>query len=92
MESPHHKYMRLWLRSYRLPRPLSGIAVCIVYNPPDKSAQEQKDLTQYLMDTIDSVRTSFRCFGLVILSDFNNLDKADLISHQVLLESRSRSV
>ena len=61
---------------------------CVVYNPPDKSAQEQKDLTQYLMDTIDTVRTSFRCFGLVILGDFNNLDKADLISHQVLLESR----
>lgn len=84
LESPQHEYMLIWLRPYRLPRPLSGIITGVVYNPPDKSAQEQNDLIQYLVNIVDLIRNSCPDCGVAILGDFNNLDTSDLISHQAL--------
>jgi hypothetical protein len=55
---------------------LSGIAVCLIYNPPDRSAQELRDLGEYLIDTTDC--------GIVILGDFNNFDLHNLASNHSL--------
>ena len=49
--------MWLWARPPRLPRPLSAIAVCVVYNSPDKCVQEQRELCDYLVSSIDSIRS-----------------------------------
>ena len=44
LEDLNLECMWSWARPPRLPRPLSAIAVCVVYNPPDKSVQEQREL------------------------------------------------
>ena len=66
LENSSFECLWLWLRPEHLPRPLSGIAVCLIYNPPDRSAQELRDLDEYLIDTTDC--------GIVILGDLNNFD------------------
>ena len=43
----------------RLPRPLSAIAVCVVCNPPDRSIQEQRELCEYLSNTIDTINNKY---------------------------------
>ena len=45
--------LRLWLCLTRLPRPLSGIAVCIVYHPPGLPVENHHQLNKYLILTID---------------------------------------
>jgi hypothetical protein len=51
------------------PRPLSGIAICIVYNPPDKSAQEQRELCEYLSNTIDTINNKYPACGIAMLGE-----------------------
>ncbi len=66
----------LWLslRPKRLPRPLSGIVICVVYHPPGLAAAEHNDLKEYLINTIDLIRNKHPDHGLVILGDFNDLE------------------
>ena len=49
----------MWLRVWppRLPRPLSAVVVCVVYNPPDKCVQEQCELCDYLESSIYALNT-----------------------------------
>ena len=76
--------MWLWARPPRLPRPLSAIAVCVVYNPPDKGVQEQRELCDYLVSSIDTIRSKYPDCGIVVLGDFNHLNIQDLvISHNL---------
>jgi hypothetical protein len=49
LEDLNLEYMWLWTRPPRLPIPLSAIAVCVVYNPPDKSVQKQRELCDCLV-------------------------------------------
>jgi hypothetical protein len=56
------------------------IIIGIVYSPPDKSMQEQRDLVAYLVETLDLVRNTYPECGIVLLGDFNNLDISDLLS------------
>ena len=72
--------MWVWLRPHRLQRPLSSIITAVVYCPPDKSAQDRRDLVTYLSDTIDIFRFRYPDCGIVILGDFNGLDTSDLLS------------
>ena len=72
--------MWVWIRPFRLPRSITGIIIGIVYNPPDKSIQEQRDLVAYLVETLDLVRNTYPECGIVLLGDFNNLDISDLLS------------
>ena len=76
LESANFECIWLWIRPPRLPRPLhvTGIILCIVYNPSDHSAQELRDLDKYLVNTTDSL-----C-GLAILGDFNNFGAPNLLS------------
>ena len=50
LENPNFECLWLWLRPIRLPRPPLGNAVCVVCNPPDRSAHEkrERDLRQYI--------------------------------------------
>ena len=82
MESSRFECIWLWLRPKRLPRPLCGIVICLIYNPPDSSAQDVRDLDEYLIDSSDKLRNIYPDCGIVILGDFNNYDPKNLISNQ----------
>ena len=64
----------LWLRPKRLPRPLSGVAICLIYNPPASSVQDVRDLDEYIIGTSDKLRNIYSGCASVILGDFNNYD------------------
>ena len=40
LENTHHECMWIWLRRNRLPRPLTTVVACVVYNPPDRDVHE----------------------------------------------------
>jgi hypothetical protein len=84
LESSSFECLWLWLRPERLPRPSSGIAVCLIYNPSDRSAQELRDFDEYLIDTTDCLRNKYQDCGIVILGDFNNFDLHNLTSNHSL--------
>ena len=84
LENPLYECMWLWSRPHRLPRPLSGIMIAAIYNPADRSSQEQKDIMVYLIDTIDVVCNRYPDCGIAILGDFNKLDVSDLTLHHNL--------
>ena len=78
LESPDFECLWLWLRPYHLPRPLTGIALCAVYNAPGKSAEEQRNLCDYIIRTSDFVRNQHPDRVLVVLGNFNQLDVSDI--------------
>ena len=93
LENSLYKCTWLWLRLQRLPRPLSGMVICVVYSSPDKSAQEQRDLIQYLVDSVDLVRPSYPDCGVCILGDFNCVNISDITFKQVVKDpTRGRAV
>ena len=71
----------MWLRVRppRLPRPLSAIVFCALYNPPDRCVQQQDDLRDYLVSSIDTIRCKYPDCGIAILGDFNHLNINDLV-------------
>ena len=69
LDLEHENLEWLWLRPTRLPRLLSGIAVCIVYHPPGLPVENHHQLNEYLILTIDSLRNQHPNCGLV-LGDF----------------------
>ena len=80
LKSPHFECMWVWLRPGRLPKPLSRIAVCVVYHPPDKSIENQSRLRDYLINSPDVTKNKYPDSGIVILVDFHNLSISDIIS------------
>ena len=83
--------MWLQVRPPRLPRPLSAIVVCVVYNPPDKCVQEQCELCDHLESSIDTIRSKYPDCGIVILGDFNYLRNIhDLITSHNLKQVVTR--
>jgi hypothetical protein len=73
LENSSFECLWLWLRPERLP-----------YNPPDRSAQEFRDLDEYLVETTDCLRNKYPDCGIVILGDFNNFDLHNLASNHSL--------
>ena len=52
----------------------------VLYSPPDKSEQEQRDLVNYLIESLDHTHDKFPDCGIVLLGDFNNLNISDLLT------------
>ena len=52
--------------------------------PPDRSAQEFRDLDEYLIDSTDCLRNKYPDCGIVILGDFNNFDLHNRTSNHSL--------
>ncbi len=77
-ENPNFECLWLRIRPTRSPRPFPAIAVCVVYNPPGRSAEEQRNLDEYLTNTTDSIRNSYPNCRIVFLGDFNNFDVSNL--------------
>ena len=84
LENSAYECMWVWLRPYRLPRPLSGIMVGLVYSPPDATVQKQNDLVEYIIGSVDCVRSAHPYCGIVILGDFNCLDITDILANHNL--------
>jgi len=84
LEDPQFECMWLTLRPKRLPRPLSGIAVCVVYHPPGRPAESHKDLNNYLITTTDVIRNKHPDHGIILLGDFNDFDVSNLASSHTL--------
>ena len=63
----------LWvlLRPDRLPRGVSSLAVCAVYNPPNSPYQDL--LVDHLIDSADTLRISYPDVGFIIAGDFNRI-------------------
>ena len=80
LENPLYECLWLSLRPHRLPRKISCIVMGILYSPPDKSAQDQRDTINYLIETLDHARNKFPDCGIVLVEDFNNLDISDLLT------------
>ena len=84
LENPIFECLWLTLRPKRLPRPLSGIAICVVYHPPGRSTESHKELNDYLINTTDRLRNEHPDYRLVLLGDFNDFDCGNLVSHHSL--------
>jgi hypothetical protein len=84
LENSAYECMWVWLRPYRLPRPLSGIMLGLVYCPPDATAQKQNDLVEYIISSVDLVRSAHPDCGIVISGDFNCLDITDILTNHNL--------
>ena len=84
LENSDFECLWLKLRPRRLPRSVTSIYFAVVYNPPNSPIQN--DLIYYLIDTIDSIRSSNPDCGIFVLGDFNNLDTSDLCNNQHLVQ------
>ena len=56
----------------------------VLYSRPDKPAQEQRDLVNYLIESLDEARNQLSNCSIVLLGDFNNLNISDLLTSRNL--------
>ena len=84
LESDNFECLWLWLRPTRLPRPLSGMAVCVVYHPPGLPEHQHYLLNEYLTNSADILRNQYPSCGLVFLGDFNDFQTSNLLSRHNL--------
>lgn len=84
LESDNFECLWLWLRPTRPPRPLSGIAVCVVYHPPGLPEHEHYLLNEYLTNGADILRNQYPNCGLVFTGDFNDFQTSHLLSRHNL--------
>ena len=52
LECSNFECIWLWLRPKRSPRPLSGVAICLIYSPPASSVHDFRDLDEYIIDAM----------------------------------------
>ena len=83
LENPVFECLWRWLRSHRLPCPLSGIH-CGIVNFPEVHAQKNRDRVSYIIETLDSVRLAQPDCGVIVLGDFNTLVPNDILNHHNL--------
>ena len=65
----------LWVRICppRLPRGISSIVVGTVYHPP-RAGYNDRQMSDYLLESLSKIEARFPDCGLIILGDFNNLN------------------
>ena len=86
LKNTNYECMWLWLRPYRLPRPLCGTLIAVLYCPPETCADKQREFVHYLSETIDCARNTSPDCGIIALDDYNNLDVNDLLNQQNLTQ------
>ncbi|XP_003724581.1 uncharacterized protein LOC100889924 [Strongylocentrotus purpuratus] len=65
-------------RPHRLPRRVSSIYFGAVYSPPGNA--NECDLIQYLIRSVDIIKTAHPYAGVVILGDLNRMDISQILS------------
>ena len=65
----------LWVKICppRLPRGISSIVVGTVYHPPS-AGYSDRQMSDYLLESLPEIEARFADCGLIILGDFNNLN------------------
>ena len=65
----------LWVKICppRLPRGISSIVVGTVYHPP-RAGYSDRQMSDYLLESLSKIEARFPNCGLIILGDFNNLN------------------
>lgn len=58
----------------------------VFYILSNSNAQDQRNATNYLINTLDSVRTEHPDCGIALFGDFNNLDISDLLNNHNLTQ------
>ena len=61
-----------WAHPPRLPRPLTGLILCVVYHPP--ASPHDLLLIEHISSTVDHLLAKYPGAGAAILGDFNKLD------------------
>ena len=74
--------MWLWLHPPCLPRPLSGITVGATYFPETPDLQWTH--ASYIIECIDSVKSTHPDCGVVLLGDFNILNIMNILANHTL--------
>ncbi|CAH1257549.1 Hypp1854 [Branchiostoma lanceolatum] len=72
------------LRPHWLPREVSSIALCGVYNPP--ASRNEAALLAHLSESIDVLKNSYPDIGLFVMGDLNHLDTSILCRDHSLLQ------
>ena len=62
------------------PKCRKGIVVGVLYNPPDRSMEDQHELKCYLIKCLDCIHKKYPDCGIIILGDFNDLNIFDLLN------------
>jgi hypothetical protein len=86
VESDNFECLWLWKRSTRLSRPISGIAVCVVYHPPGLLEHEHYLLNEYMTNGADILRNQYPNCGLVFVGVFNDFRTSNLLSRHNLMQ------
>ena len=73
LENEDKEVLSLKLFPPRLPRPFSCILVAGIYFPPGKTAEEEKDMIDYLTNCTDAVLKDNPSAGVLLPGDFNKL-------------------
>ena len=75
--------MWLWLHPPCLPRPLSGITIGAMYFP-ETPTDLQRTHASYIIECIDSVKSTHPDCGVVLLGDFNILNVMNILANHTL--------
>ena len=73
LEEDNKEVIWLLLKSTRTPRPFSVIVVVGVYYPPGQSAENEKEMNEYITRGLDSILQDFPSAGVFIMGDFNQM-------------------
>ena len=65
----------LWLllKPARIPRPYSSIVVTSVYFPPGQTAEDEREMYEYITKGLDSVLHDRPSAGIIVAGDFNKM-------------------
>ncbi|CAB3989052.1 Hypothetical predicted protein [Paramuricea clavata] len=78
---PNHECLWVKLRPYRLPREISCIIVCVLYNPP---LADNNELYEYIIVSLDKILLQYPGAGVIVMGDFNQFDTKRLCRNSSL--------
>ena len=67
------KALWLLLKPARIPRPYSSIVVTDVYFPPGQTAEDNREMYEYITKGLDSVLHDSSSAGIIVAGDFNKM-------------------
>ncbi|CAB3994363.1 zinc transporter ZIP14-like, partial [Paramuricea clavata] len=78
---PNHECLWVKLRPYRLPREISCIIACVLYNRP---LADNNELYEYIIVSLDKILLQNPGAGVIVMDDFNQFDTKRLCRNSSL--------
>ena len=72
------------LQPKRLPRSVSTIAVCCVYNSTSSTREDEHELELHILESMDLLQTKYPDVSFVVLGDFNRMNINSILNAQSL--------